>query len=395
MVNGFPMKKQTNRGRNRVGAAVLCAALALTLTAPASAAYRDVPTSHWAAADIQYVSERGLFKGTGGDTFSPFEKMSRAMLATVLYRYAGSPAVSAATPYADVTAGAWYMPGVAWAYQNSIFPSVNLSRTMLYPNEDVRRAEFCVMLYNFAKSLGRATVDPAAMERAPFTDVEWERFTMAGFGPIYNEASEAMLGWAWPMGIMNGTTDTTINPLGSITRAEVSTMLARFDRNVLGGTEVTVQQPVLDAELVSTPNANSTPSTVITEESVRDSLANLKESYPSGTLYPAPYISSSNGPYGISNKNCAGWAILCSDALFGNLPWKRVNRPTWNQIRPGDLIEYDDTILRHVVVVVSKTDDYIKVTESGLNQKTRWGGQYFRWWLEEQPQYVLYSRYPS
>ena len=118
------------------------------------------------------------------------------MLATVLYRYAGSPAVNANTPYVDVTAGAWYMPGVVWAYQNQIFASVNLSRTILYPNEDVRRAEFCVMLYNVAKSQGKAKADLTAVERAPFTDMDWGRFSIAGFGPIYNEAEEAMLGWA-------------------------------------------------------------------------------------------------------------------------------------------------------------------------------------------------------
>lgn len=49
----------------------------------------------------------------------------------------------------------------------------------------------------------------------------------------------------------------------------------------------------------------------------------------------------------------------------------------------------------HVVVVVKKTDEYIKVTESGLNNKARWGGQYFKWWLEEQPGYAMYTRYPE
>ena len=34
-------------------------------------------------------------------------------------------------------------------------------------------------------------------------------------------------------------------------------------------------------------------------------------------------------------------------------------------------------------------------TESGTNNKARWGGQYFRWWLEEQPGYTLYTRYPN
>lgn len=58
-------------------------------------------------------------------------------------------------------------------------------------------------------------------------------------------------------------------------------------------------------------------------------------------------------------------------------------------------MEYKNSESYHVVVVVDKTDEYIKVTESGLNNHTRWGGQYFRWWLEEQPHYISYTRYPQ
>lgn len=138
-----------------------------------------------------------------------------------------------------------------------------------------------------------------------------------------------------------------------------------------------------------------TASDTLTEECVRATLAKLKERYPSRSTYPSPYISSSNGPYGVSNTNCAGWAVLCSDAVFGNLPWRRVDHPSWDQIYPGDLVEYDDTISCHVVVVVSKKDGYIMVTESGTDRQVLWGGQYFRWWLEEQPRYICYTRYPE
>lgn len=77
--------------RKRMMSVLLCTVLAVSLAAPAFAAYRDVPANHWAAEDIQYVTERGLFNGTGVNTFGPSTEMSRAMLATVLYRYAGSP----------------------------------------------------------------------------------------------------------------------------------------------------------------------------------------------------------------------------------------------------------------------------------------------------------------
>ncbi len=144
-------------------------------------------------------------------------------------------------------------------------------------------------------------------------------------------------------------------------------------------------------EKVPTP----VPSTGITEESVKAALSELRTEYPTGTLYGAFFRSYSNGPYGMAPSNCAGWATLCSDTAFGDLPWRRIENPRWKDIRPGDLIEYDNAYGGHVIVVQEKTDEYVKVTESGTNNKARWGGQYFKWWLEERPGYASYTRYPQ
>ena len=144
----------------------------------------------------------------------------------------------------------------------------------------------------------------------------------------------------------------------------------------------------------TTPPAQQ-PSAALTEENVQSAIRALRDTYPTNTYYGAFYRSTSSGPYGAAPTNCAGWATLCSDAAFGNLPWRRVDRPSWEQIRPGDLIEYTNSSAHHVVVVLDKTSEYVKVTESGTNNKARWGGQYFQWWLEEQPSYILYTRYPN
>ena len=133
----------------------------------------------------------------------------------------------------------------------------------------------------------------------------------------------------------------------------------------------------------------------LTEASIQATLWGLRDTYPIGTVYGAFYRSYSNGPYGMAPSNCAGWATLCSDAAFGDLPWRRISNPNWKDIRPGDLIEYDHAYGGHVIVVLDKTDEYVKVTESGTNNKARWGGKYFRWWLEEQPGYACFTRYPN
>ena len=150
-----------------------------------------------------------------------------------------------------------------------------------------------------------------------------------------------------------------------------------------------------ESEATVPVQATSAPA-ALTEENVRAAIQALRNIYPTGTLYGAPYVPNNpfNRPY--SNcDHCAGWAMLCSDVAFGDLPYRRITKPHWDQIRVGDLVEYDNAHGGHVVVVLEKTDDYIKVTESGSNNKTRWGGQYFKWWLEKQPDYVLQTRYPQ
>ena len=118
---------------------------------------------------------------------------------------------------------------------------------------------------------------------------------------------------------------------------------------------------------------------LLTEATVQATIWSLRDVYPTGTVYGEFFRSYSNGPYGMAPNHCAGWATLCSDAAFGTLPWQRVNNPSWESIRAGDLIRFNTESSGYVVVVLNKTDEYIMVTESGTNNKARWGGQHLRW----------------
>ena len=149
------------------------------------------------------------------------------------------------------------------------------------------------------------------------------------------------------------------------------------------------QEATIPAQTTPTPSG-------LTEENVRAAIVSLRERYPHGTVYETPYRPNNSLDRPFDNcDHCAGWAMLCSDAAFGDLPYRRINNPRWEDIRAGDLVQYDNASGGHVVVVLEKTNEYIKVTESGANNMARWGGQYFKWWLEEQPGYALRTRYPQ
>lgn len=53
--------------------------------------YQDISRDAWYFEAVSEATDRGLFQGTSETTFEPESTMNRAMLATVIYRMAGSP----------------------------------------------------------------------------------------------------------------------------------------------------------------------------------------------------------------------------------------------------------------------------------------------------------------
>ena len=72
----------------------------------------DVPETHWASNAINYVAEKGIFKGTSENEFSPSGKMTRAMFITALARYLNGESNST-VKFTDVPADAYYAKAVA------------------------------------------------------------------------------------------------------------------------------------------------------------------------------------------------------------------------------------------------------------------------------------------
>lgn len=104
----------------RFGALFLSVILSLFLAVPAFAAvedtgFSDVDAGAWYAEAIMYCREHGLMNGTSSTSFEPESSLTRAMLVTVLYRSAGSPAVSGTDNFSDTSAGAYYADAVLWA----------------------------------------------------------------------------------------------------------------------------------------------------------------------------------------------------------------------------------------------------------------------------------------
>lgn len=95
--------------------------------------FEDVPLSAWYCEDIRFAYERGIFKGTGPNTFSPDAPMNYAMALTVLYRLAGEPALS--TEPAD---SKWYSAAICWAREwailNDTMDSDTLASTQITNN---------------------------------------------------------------------------------------------------------------------------------------------------------------------------------------------------------------------------------------------------------------------
>ncbi|MCI2105889.1 MAG: S-layer homology domain-containing protein [Intestinimonas sp.] len=175
--------------------------------------FTDIKAGAWYYDAVKYAYDNGLFEGTSDTTFSPDVPMTRAMLATVLYRMGGTPAVTGTSIFTDVADGEFYTDAVVWATENNIVKGT--SNTTFDPNASVTREQMAVILYRYATYRKYDTAKTADI--STFTDAS----SVSGY------AMGAMQ-WANAEGLISGTTAAALVPNGTATRAQAATILMRL-----------------------------------------------------------------------------------------------------------------------------------------------------------------------
>lgn len=186
----------------------------LSAYAVVSFPFTDVSEDMWYYGNAAYAYINGLLTGTTETTFAPEGIMTRAMLAEVLYRMAGSPAVPDKAGFIDVASDAWYANAVNWAAKAGVVTGIDAAH--FAPETAVTREQTAAMLCRYAKQKGQAVT--ASSDLTKFTDAAqisaWAKTSMQ---------------WAVAKGLFKGN-DGALTPTASATRAQTSAVLQRFQK---------------------------------------------------------------------------------------------------------------------------------------------------------------------
>ena len=113
--------------------------------AKAAVSFADVKPGDIFYEAVQWAVERGITKGTSSTSFSPYAPCTRGQIVTFLYRSAGSPKVSGACNFSDVSSGSFCHDAVIWASSEGITNGTSAGR--FSPNEGCTRAQVVTFLY--------------------------------------------------------------------------------------------------------------------------------------------------------------------------------------------------------------------------------------------------------
>ena len=174
--------------------------------AGAQSRFTDVPAGQFYTAPVAWIADIGITTGTSATTYSPNDPVTRAQMATFLWRSVGRPIPTGANPFNDVATGLFYTDAVRWLAQTGI--TTGTSANTYSPGNVVTRAQMATFLW---RSVGQ----PAPTSSNPFSDVP--------AGQFYTQAIQ----WLAQTGITTGTGDNTFSPFEVVTRAQMATFLWR------------------------------------------------------------------------------------------------------------------------------------------------------------------------
>ena len=205
--------------KRKLTALLAAAALCLSLTIPASAAgsFADVsPTRDaWCYTQVMQASEAGLMNGYGSSLFGKNDPITRGQMVQILYNYYGEDC-GTNSGFSDVPSSAWYAKAVTWASKKGVVSGY--SNGTFGPDNQLTREQMVTILYNVA---GRPATNTSAL---------------AQFNDRGQVAAYAVNGFSWAVSnkVVSGTSNTTLSPRGTATRAQVAVILIRYLENVEG-----------------------------------------------------------------------------------------------------------------------------------------------------------------
>lgn len=204
---------------------LLLAVLMLIPSIPLSAQTKDMPfadvvVNGWYEESVLYCYKYGYIKGTAFGIFSPGLNLTRAMAVQILYAMSGDDTdYSQNVTFDDVSADKWYYNAIEWAYENEIVHGTG--NGCFSPNINVSRQDFYVMLYNYSLSYSHNKTGDYTSLPHPFADSD----------KIAQYALTAV-DWAYSYGLLSGYSDNTVKPSAYMTRAEISSVIMRFDHTL-------------------------------------------------------------------------------------------------------------------------------------------------------------------
>ncbi len=181
--------------------------------------FKDLDVNAWYHPYTDYAISHEMMLGYENGTFGPGRNVTRGMVATVLYRLAGSPKVASTATFADVKDGLWYSDAVAWAQESGVAKGV--TETRFAPNQPVTREQTATFLYRFMKDYEKVDMAPGA-DLSAYRDA----------AQISAYAQDAMA-WANAVGLIEGVDANTLAPRHTATRAQLAKLLTILDRDLL------------------------------------------------------------------------------------------------------------------------------------------------------------------
>ena len=208
------------------GSALVAASMALPMGLSASAAaqsahnqvsFRDMTQAPWATEDVAQLAAQGIIRGVGNGLFAPNAPLTRDEALALIVRAlgAGQSGQGVTLQFTDdANIPAWATRDLEVAVAMGILPNSGT----LNPTGAATRQQVIVWLIA-AMGLNAQAASTSTADLSGFTDA--------------NQISPSAMGamaLAVQLGLLKGTSATTISPNGTITRAQMAAMLARGQR---------------------------------------------------------------------------------------------------------------------------------------------------------------------